>query len=105
MNQRSQIKRSRSRSTSIEEDRPKRKMSKHDSLKPISNFLEAILSTHGLSSLDARHVVTGMTDRLVTAGHGWDKMLQFHAKVVTHTNFCINKVLNFYRAVKGLSRS
>ena len=63
------------------EIRPKKKMSKFDSLKPISNYLETLLVSHGLTQPRADLVVLDISERFVTAGFGWDKMLQYHAKV------------------------
>ena len=56
-------------------------MSKFDSLKPISTYLETLLVTHGLTQQKADLVVFDITERFVTAGLGWDKILQYHAKV------------------------
>ena len=61
--------------------RPKKKMSKFDSLKPISNYLENLLVSPGLTQHRADLVVLDITERFVTAGFGWDKVLQFHSKV------------------------
>ena len=63
------------------EVRPKKKMSKFDSLKPISNYLETLLVSHGLTQHRADLVVLDIAERFVTAGFGWDKVLQYHAKV------------------------
>ena len=63
------------------EVRPKKKMSKFDSLKPISNYLETLLVSNGLSQHRADMVAIDILERFVTAGFGWDKMLQYHAKV------------------------
>ena len=63
------------------EIKPKKKMSKFDSLKPISNYLESLLVSHGLTQHCADLVVLDITERFVTAGFGWDKVLQYHAKV------------------------
>ena len=63
------------------EIKPKKKMSKFDSLKPIFNYLESLLVSHGLSQNRADLVVLDITERFVTAGFGWDKVLQYHAKV------------------------
>ena len=74
----------RTRSSSENSDlefRPKRKMSKFDSLKPISRYLETLLVSHGLTQQKADLVVFDITERFVTAGFGWDKILQCHAKV------------------------
>ena len=59
----------------------KRKMSKFDSLKPISNYLETLMVSHGLSQSKADLLVLDITERFVTAGFGWDKVLQYHGKV------------------------
>ena len=77
------VKRRRSSSSSMEDVqvRPKKKMSKFDSLKPISNYLENLLVSHGLTQHRADLVVLDITERFVTAGFGWDKVLQFHSKV------------------------
>ena len=72
---------SRSRSSSVEDGRPRQKISKTDSLKPISNYLCTLLPTHGMGSGKARMVVTDMVDRLVTGGYWWDRVIQYHAKV------------------------
>ena len=61
--------------------RPKKKMSKFDSLKPISNYLETLLVSHGLTQISADLVVLDITKRFVTASFGWDKVLQYHSKV------------------------
>ena len=64
------------------ESRPsKRKMSKFDSLKPISNYLETLMVSHGLDQSQADLLVLDISQRLVTAGFGWDKVLQYHGKV------------------------
>ena len=63
------------------EIKPKKKMSKFDSLKPISNYLESLLVSHGLTQHRADLVVLDIAERFVTAGFGWDKVLQYHAKV------------------------
>ena len=64
------------------EMRPKKKMSKFDSLKPISNYLETLLVSHGLTENRADLVVLDIAERFVTAGFGWDKILQYHSKVI-----------------------
>ena len=56
-------------------------MSKFDSLKPISNYMETLLVTGGLTQHRADLVVLDITERFVTAGFGWDKVLQYHSKV------------------------
>ena len=58
-----------------------RKMSKFDSLKPILNLLETVFVREGLSQHEADLVVLDIAERLVTAGYGWDKVLQYQAKV------------------------
>ena len=66
----------------MQELRPsKRKMSKFDSLKPISAYLETLMVSHGLDQSQADLLVLDITQRLVTAGFGWDKVLQYHGKV------------------------
>merc|ERR1711915_485113 len=74
------------------EIRPKKKMSKFDSLKPISNYLENLLVTHGLSQHQADLVVLDIVERFVTAGFGWDKVLQYHAKVIYYENFNVGAI-------------
>ena len=59
-------------------------------MKPISNYLDSLFSNHGLPKSDASSVVTNILDRLVTGGYGWDKMLQYHAKVI------IERILSYY---------
>ena len=72
---------SHSRSSSPECSRPPtRKMSKFDSLRPISAFLESLLVNYGSQRTQADLVVFDITDRLVTAGYNWDKTLMVHAK-------------------------
>ena len=72
-------------------------MSKFDSLKPVLNILESQLVSHGLHQIIAEGIVLGQTgsahfsflkyfypdiaERLVTAGYGWDKILNYHSKV------------------------
>ena len=63
------------------EVKPKKKMSKFDSLKPLLTLLESTLVTHGLDQRAADMVVLDIAERLVTAGYGWDKVLQYQAKV------------------------
>ena len=58
-----------------------RKMSKFDSLKPILTLLENLLVREGLSQHQADMVVLDIAERLVTAGYGWDKILQYQSKV------------------------
>ena len=60
--------------------RPKKKMSKLDSLKPILNMLETFLVSHGAERARAGATVLDIADRLLTAGYGWDKILQYHSK-------------------------
>ena len=82
----------RGRSPSVSQDieiRPKKKMSKFDSLKPISNYLESLLVSHGLTQNRADLVVLDIAERFVTAGFGWDKVLQYHAKVRLRTSSTI----------------
>ena len=74
------VHRSKSRSSSVEE-RPRRKLSKSESLKPVSNYLSSLLSAHGMVSIDTKVVVGDMMDRLVTGGYGWDRVIQYHARV------------------------
>jgi len=75
------MKRERSPTLNLDvEIRPKKKMSKFDSLKPISNYLESLLVSHGLTQHRADLVVLDIAERFVTAGFGWDKVLQYHAK-------------------------
>ena len=64
------------------ESRPKKKMSKFDSLKPISTFLENLFVKQGLAQQKADLIVFDITERFVTAGFGWDKILQYHSKVI-----------------------
>ena len=64
------------------EARPKKKISKFDSLKPISTFLENLFVKYGLVQQKADLVVFDITERFVTAGFGWDKILQYHSKVI-----------------------
>ena len=76
------VKRDRSTSSSMDvERRPKKKMSKFYTLKPISNYLENLLVSHGLTENRADLVVLDITERFVTAGFGWEKVLQYHSKV------------------------
>ena len=60
----------------------KNKMSKFDSLKPILNLLETMFVKEGLSQHQADLVVLDIAERLVTAGYGWDKILQYQSKVI-----------------------
>ena len=64
----------------VEAMRPKKKMSKQDSLKPILNMLETFLVSHGADRARAGATVLDIADRLLTAGYGWDKILQYHSK-------------------------
>ena len=80
-------------------------MSKIDSLKPISNYLNSLLSNHGLPNTKAKLVVTDMIDRLVTGGYGWDKVQQYHAKVGIGNRENIIHGFYFYREKRSLSRS
>ena len=65
----------------MEKGRPRPKISKAESLKPVGKYLASLLTEHGLSSSKTKLVVTDMLDRLLTAGYGWDKMILYHAKV------------------------
>ena len=60
----------------------KKKMTKFDSLKPLLNLLETILVNQGMVQHAADLVVLDIAERLVTAGYGWDKILQYQSKVV-----------------------
>ena len=60
----------------------KNKMSKFDSLKPILGLLETMFVKEGLSQHQADLVVLDIAERLVTAGYGWDKILQYQSKVI-----------------------
>ena len=60
--------------------KPKKKMSKFDSLKPLLNYLENFFVSHGLTQSKADLVVLDIAERFVTAGFGWDKVLQYHSK-------------------------
>ena len=60
----------------------KNKMSKFDSLKPILSLLETMFVKEGLSQHQADLVVLDIAERLVTAGYGWDKILQYQSKVI-----------------------
>ena len=59
----------------------RKKITKFDSLKPLLTLLESTLVTHGLDQRAADMVVLDIAERLVTAGYGWDKVLQYQAKV------------------------
>ena len=63
------------------EFRGRKKITKFDSLKPLLTLLESTLVTHGLDQRAADMVVLDIAERLVTAGYGWDKVLQYQAKV------------------------
>ena len=65
----------------------KRKMSKFDSLKPILNLLETMFVKEGLARHQADLLVLDIAERLVTAGYGWDKILQFQSKVTEYLVF------------------
>ena len=56
-------------------------MSKFDSLKPILNLLETMFVKEGLTQHQADLLVLDIAERLVTAGYGWDKILQYQSKV------------------------
>ena len=62
--------------------RQNKKMSKFDSLKPILNLLEAMFVKEGLNQHQADLLVLDIAERLVTAGYGWDKILQYQSKVI-----------------------
>lgn len=85
------------------EVRPKKKMSKFDSLKPITNYLEVLLVRHGLSQHNADLVVFDIAERFVTAGFGWDKVLQYHSKVCAemHSIFTVhgNSIFNSFLSI------
>ena len=81
----------------------KRKMSKFDSLKPISNYLETLMVSHGLSQSKADLLVLDITERFVTAGFGWDKVLQYHGKVTKKYSLICYPA--FHRARMSSSRS
>ena len=61
--------------------RQRSKMSKFDSLKPILNLLETMFVKEGLTQHQADLLVLDIAERLVTAGYGWDKILQYQSKV------------------------
>ena len=63
-----------------------KKMSKFDSLKPILNLLEAMFVKEGLTQHQADLLVLDIAERLVTAGYGWDKILNYHCKVSHREN-------------------
>ena len=72
---------SRSRSSSLEVvPQPKKKMTKLESLRPISAHIETLLVSHGCIKDKAKRVVGDIADRLVTAGFSWDKILMCHTK-------------------------
>ena len=81
MGKQKEVKRSRSRSSSAETGRPRQKISKADSLKPIGHYLCSLLPSHGLGRSKTKLVVADMMDRMVTGGYGWDKVILYHAKV------------------------
>ena len=61
--------------------RQRSKMSKFDSLKPILSLLERMFVKEGLTQHQADLLVLDIAERLVTAGYGWDKILQYQSKV------------------------
>ena len=81
-------------------------MSKFDSLRPVLNMLETFLTSHGVDKSRADTIVFGrnyftskyfiyvtdldIAERLVTAGYGWDKILQYHSKV------CLMSTENYF---------
>ena len=69
--------------------RTSKKMSKFDSLKPILNLLETMFVKEGLTQHQADLVVLDIAERLVTAGYGWDKILQYQSKVTKYLLFTI----------------
>ena len=62
------------------EFRAKKKPSKFDSLKPLLNLLETLLLQHGMTQHSADLVVLDIAERFVTAGYGWDKIIQYQSK-------------------------
>ena len=70
--------------------RQNKKMSKFDSLKPILNLLETMFVKEGLTQHQADLLVLDIAERLVTAGYGWDKILQYQSKVTE--NFCLRSL-------------
>ena len=64
--------------------RQRSKMSKFDSLKPILNLLETMFVKEGLTQHQADLLVLDIAERLVTAGYGWDKILQYQSKVTEY---------------------
>lgn len=70
--------------------RQNKKMSKFDSLKPILNLLEAMFVKEGLNQHQADLLVLDIAERLVTAGYGWDKILQYQSKVTEI--FCLRSL-------------
>ena len=83
------MKRGRIASLNIDvEIRPKKKMSKLDSLKPISNYLESLLVSHGLTQHRADLVVLDIAERFVTAGFGWDKGIKVSLLIHSGTSAC-----------------
>ena len=70
--------------------RQNKKMSKFDSLKPILNLLETMFVKEGLTQHQADLLVLDIAERLVTAGYGWDKILQYQSKVTEI--FCLRSL-------------
>ena len=98
-------KRSRSRSSSVENGRPLQKLSKADSLKPIASYLSSLLLTHGVGRSKTKVVVADMIDRLDTGGYGWDRVILCHAKVSQWcSGYCIT-YMEYCREKKGLAGS
>ena len=56
-------------------------MNKFESLKPLLKLMESILVSHGQPQKHADLVVLDIAERLVTAGYGWDKIIQYQSKV------------------------
>ena len=73
--------RSRSRSSSPEGSRTKKRVSKADSLKPISQNLIKLFQSNELDRNLAEKISEDIIERLVIAGYGWDKVLHYHSKV------------------------
>ena len=71
------------------EFRGRKKITKFDSLKPLLTLLESTLVTHGLDQRAADMVVLDIAERLVTAGYGWDKVLQYQAKVSSRDTWTV----------------
>ena len=59
----------------------RKKLNKFESLKPVLKLLESLLVSHGMGAQDAGMVVLEIAERLVTAGYGWDKIIQYQSKV------------------------